>query len=220
MTKSRIVKIPDEPRAWSYRPPDGLPYHRYRALIRDEFGGRCAYCLTLESLYPAGEKAFQLDHYRPKSKFPKEARRYRNLRWACAECNRLKGMHPYRYRSERGVVRIPQAPWLPDIMTDHMRDHIGYKRKKGIFEAKSERGAELIRVLNLNADYRVRFRLDLEAAVDLLHAKFKVVKALIAEKRKEGKSIPDEILAAKNELQASLDRMTKEHRSYEAELES
>ncbi len=219
MAKSRIVKIPDEPEGWIYSPEDGLPYRRYRALIRDECARRCAYCLTRESLYPAGERAFQLDHYRPKAKYPELARRYRNLRWSCSECNRLKGTHPFRYSVQRGLHRIPKAQWLPDIMSDRLRDHFVYRATSGLFEAVSARGEEAIRRLNLNAQYRVQFRLDLEAAVDLLHSKLKQVKRLVDEKKADGVVIPDEIKALRKELRKSYDRMTKDRRTHDAVLE-
>ena len=45
--------------------------------------GRCVYC--------SGSESSDVDHYRPKSKFPKLVLEYENFLWVCSICNRNKG---------------------------------------------------------------------------------------------------------------------------------
>ena len=69
------------------RPPDGKPHGWYRDCLRLDFEFRCAYCLIHEADYQ-GHESFQVDHYRPKSRFRDLERKYRNLYYACLLCNK------------------------------------------------------------------------------------------------------------------------------------
>jgi len=69
------------------KPPDGMPYRRYRGCLRLDFECRCAYCLIHES-DNHGPDNFEIDHFRPKARFRELERRYANLYYACHLCNR------------------------------------------------------------------------------------------------------------------------------------
>jgi 5-methylcytosine-specific restriction endonuclease McrA len=46
-------------------------------------GARCMYC--------SGSESAEVEHFKPKSVFPKEALIWENLLWTCGVCNRFKG---------------------------------------------------------------------------------------------------------------------------------
>ncbi len=69
-------------------PPSNLS--SYRPFVRQDFAGCCAYCL-LHELLAAGPSNFELDHFRPKSRFPDLAEDYFNLYYSCHVCNQYKG---------------------------------------------------------------------------------------------------------------------------------
>ncbi len=65
-------------------------YQAYKPFLRDEFERKCVYCRTPEGM-KGGYDNYGVDHYRPKSKYPKLELAYDNLFYACNPCNRLKG---------------------------------------------------------------------------------------------------------------------------------
>lgn len=73
-------------------PPLLNKYQNYKPYLRKDFDYRCAYCVIHEAHY-GGLRNFHVDHFRPKSKFPKLARTYVNLYYACGLCNTFKSDH-------------------------------------------------------------------------------------------------------------------------------
>jgi uncharacterized protein (TIGR02646 family) len=69
------------------RPPDGKSPRWYEGCLRLDFEFRCAYCLIHEANYQ-GHESFQVDHFRPKSRFGDLDRAYSNLYYACILCNK------------------------------------------------------------------------------------------------------------------------------------
>lgn len=68
-------------------------YTEYRALLRQDFHYRCAYCLTHE-YFVGGEAGCTIDHHRPRRgphARPDLLAEYTNLYWCCRECNENKG---------------------------------------------------------------------------------------------------------------------------------
>ena len=47
-------------------------YQLYKPFLRIDFEYRCAYCKNREAV-EGGSKKFDIDHYKPKSKFPTES---------------------------------------------------------------------------------------------------------------------------------------------------
>lgn len=70
-------------------PPSYSKYSSYKKYLRLEFNHRCAYCDVHEA-EDGGSKKFHIDHYLPKSSFPKKRLEYSNLFYSCADCNILK----------------------------------------------------------------------------------------------------------------------------------
>ncbi len=64
----------------------------YRQEIRHDCLGRCVYC-DLHENEMRGQTVMEIDHFRPRGKFPELANKPHNLVWSCAECNRQKSDH-------------------------------------------------------------------------------------------------------------------------------
>jgi uncharacterized protein (TIGR02646 family) len=71
-------------------PPVLSNYKKYKPYLRSDFARRCAYCHIPELRY-GPPRNFTVDHFRPKSRFPKRACHYPNLFYACQDCNAFKG---------------------------------------------------------------------------------------------------------------------------------
>jgi len=65
-------------------------YQEYKPWLRDDFTFRCVYCLVRERWYPDGLKSFSIDHVVPQVSAPGRVDDYRNMVYACAECNSAK----------------------------------------------------------------------------------------------------------------------------------
>jgi uncharacterized protein (TIGR02646 family) len=70
-------------------PPHHPNYQNYRPFLRRDFLARCAYCERTED-YLGGEEAFEVEHFKPSSKFPELICVYSNLYYVCGKCNRHK----------------------------------------------------------------------------------------------------------------------------------
>ncbi len=71
-------------------PPKYAEYGRYKPLLRADFCYRCGYCRTHESTF-GSVRNMTIDHFRPRSRFPRLAAEYSNLHYCCSECNTYKG---------------------------------------------------------------------------------------------------------------------------------
>ena len=67
-------------------------YQKYRQEIRQDCLGRCVYC-DLHENEMRGQTVMEIDHFRPRGKFPELANNPHNLAWSCADCNRHKSDH-------------------------------------------------------------------------------------------------------------------------------
>ena len=70
-------------------PPRYSDYGRYKPLLREDFCYRCGYCRTHESAF-GSVRNMTIDHFRPKSLFPRLVASYSNLHYCCNECNTYK----------------------------------------------------------------------------------------------------------------------------------
>lgn len=57
--------------------------------LAEDFGHRCAYCDDLDT-YGGGYRAYHVEHFAPKEKFPALQFDYDNLLYSCPWCNRSK----------------------------------------------------------------------------------------------------------------------------------
>ena len=67
-------------------------YKKYRQEIRQDCLGRCVYC-DLHENEMRGQAVMEIDHFRPRGKFPELANNPHNLVWSCASCNGNKSNH-------------------------------------------------------------------------------------------------------------------------------
>ena len=64
-------------------------YRKYKSQLRKDFNQKCGYCDDSDE-FCGGKNGFQIDHFAPKSKFPKLTNCYTNLVYSCPYCNRAK----------------------------------------------------------------------------------------------------------------------------------
>lgn len=64
-------------------------YRRYKDALAKDFNYRCGYTHCSDYWF-GGKNNFQIDHFRPKSKFPELERNYKNLVYSCSYVNRAK----------------------------------------------------------------------------------------------------------------------------------
>ena len=67
-------------------------YREYKQEIRRDCLGRCVYC-DLHENELGGQTVMEIDHFRPRGKFPRLANNPHNLVWSCATCNNKKSNH-------------------------------------------------------------------------------------------------------------------------------
>lgn len=64
-------------------------YEDYKQELRDDFGGKCAYCDDSDA-FCGGRRNYHIDHFAPKTRFPELINTYSNLLYACPYCNIAK----------------------------------------------------------------------------------------------------------------------------------
>jgi uncharacterized protein (TIGR02646 family) len=152
-------------------------FGNYRLFKRDlqaEFGAQCVYCRALDRV--KGYETFGVDHYRPKTLYPRLALEYLNLFYACNKCNSLKrDFWPTGPQRKEGVF-IPNP--CEHIMFDHLRYHVGT-----VVNA-SRAGEFTIEQLDLNDPDVIEFRTSFVKTLAFIAAQMDASKATIAEAKK------------------------------------
>lgn len=64
-------------------------YRQYKDFLARDFKNRCGYTHCLDFWF-GGKTNFQIDHFKPKSKFPDLETEYNNLVYSCSYVNRAK----------------------------------------------------------------------------------------------------------------------------------
>lgn len=83
MNWSLVVKLPANP-------PTVGHYRQWKSSLAIEARNRCVYCSVHDARF-AGPRNFHVEHFKPKSRFPKLEKDYANLFFACPVCNVFKG---------------------------------------------------------------------------------------------------------------------------------
>jgi hypothetical protein len=124
-----------------------------RDCLRLDFDFRCVYCLSAEGeVGPlARYGGFEVEHFKPKSKFRELRHAYRNLLWACAECNRAKGGRwpTPELRAAGNFFVDPTLAGLGKHLELDGTSSVGYKTQAGWY---------MIQQLNLNSELHRRRR--------------------------------------------------------------
>jgi hypothetical protein len=101
-------------------PPVFSNYSDYRPFLRRDFLVRCAYCERTEE-YLGGEEAFEVEHFKPKSKFPELTRAYTNLYYVCRKCNGHK-WETWPSADQFGRGQRFADPCVEDPYVHHLRE--------------------------------------------------------------------------------------------------
>ena len=109
-------------------PPPTSNYRAHRPFLRRDFLERCAYCERTEE-YLGGEEAFEIEHFKPKSRFPELICAYHNLYYACRGCNGHKS-ETWPSGDEIARGRRFADPCVEDPYVHHLRE-----RENGAVEA-------------------------------------------------------------------------------------
>jgi hypothetical protein len=101
-------------------PPAKSNYREYKPFLRRDFLARCAYCERTEE-YLGGDEVFEVEHFKPKSKFTDLICAYHNLYYACGGCN---GHKWETWPSEAQIARGQRFadPCLEDSYVHHLRE--------------------------------------------------------------------------------------------------
>jgi hypothetical protein len=131
-------------------------YGAFRPFVRTDFERTCAYCLVHE-IFAGGAAAFQLDHFRPRSRFKELVNDFFNLYYACYPCNlRKRDAWPSAELSERGVGFV-------DLCADNFEEHFE-QRPDGTWSPLTPSAAYTVERIDLNrADLVTLRRLIVEA---------------------------------------------------------
>src|SRR5262249_39905090 len=134
-------------------PPQKSNYRDYKPILREDFQYRCAYCLLHEGdPYGGGLRHFQIDHFRPRVKFPLLLTTYSNLYYCCAWCNRNKGQKwPTDDQQQRGFSFVD--PCAEDLYETHAK-----LESDGGLTSHSSAGDYTIREIRLNSRMLKRLR--------------------------------------------------------------
>lgn len=125
-------------------------YAAIRLLVRKDFDACCAYCL-MDELYGGGEENYEIDHFRPKSRFPELKDDFYNLYYACHPCNHIKrDKWPSEALQGRGV-------YLVDLCKNDFEDHFR-EIANGAWEGNTTSGSYTIDILRLNRRHLLEVR--------------------------------------------------------------
>ena len=128
-------------------------YTNFRDHVRRDFQGCCAYCL-LPELEAAGEGNFELDHFRPQSKFPHLARDFHNLYWSCGVCNGNKwNRWSSPYQEQQGIGFV-------DYCRNDFQDHFQLS-PSGFWLPLSLSGKYTEQIIKLNSPHLIAKRLQI-----------------------------------------------------------
>ncbi len=146
----RHAKSPNDPKLKRARKTAEIKYNHKsirKALGEDMFSGKCVYC---ESSF-----AKHIEHYRPKSKWPKRCFVWENLHWACGDCNGPT------YKGDRFPKTAEGGPFL-NPTKDHPERHLDfeYDEETGIAAIgfKTKRGQTTRDQLGLNRSELLKVR--------------------------------------------------------------
>ena len=125
-------------------------YRAFRPFVRADFVRQCAYCLMTET-FASGEENFELDHFRPRSRFPHLVNEFLNIYYSCHPCNHTKLDHwPPEELEARGIRIV-------DLCTDEFQTHFSVQ-ETGEWAGKTSSGSYTIDLLRLNRTNLVQLR--------------------------------------------------------------
>ncbi len=145
--------------------------------LSDDFEHRCAYCNDRD-VYGGGYRAYQVEHFAPKVKFPDLEYDYDNLLYACPWCNRAKWDH---WPSDNSQVCVVGEEGFIDPCTSEYDKHLE-RMPNGAIRGITPLGMYMWKTLKLYLD-----RHEIIYNVDKLDKKRLELKNSIAEDRECGR---------------------------------
>lgn len=132
-------------------------YHRYKGKLAEDFNHHCGYTHCCD-VYFGGMRAFQIDHFKPRSCYPALESDYNNLVYCCSYVNRLKSN--------------ADNPYYLDPCAEDYNFHFG-RLYDGRIYGKTEQGKYMVRTLSLNLSrYAIFWNLErLDHRISLLEQK-------------------------------------------------
>ena len=134
-------------------------YHKYKKYLAEDFNHRCGYTNCIDKLL-GGQRNFQIDHFKPRTKYPELKTEYSNLVYCCSYVNRLKS--------------DDDDPRYLDPCDEDYNQHFG-RISDGTIFGKTDSGKFMTQKLSLNLSrYAIIWNLErLEKRINLLKEKKK-----------------------------------------------
>ena len=125
-------------------------YSHNRPYVRADFEERCAYCLIHEVLR-GGLENFEIDHFKPRARFPDELGNFYNLYYSCHPCNFVKrDQWPPGDLIEGGIFFV-------DLFVDEAESHFS-RDSDGRLLGITAAGSYTIEKLRLNRPQLIELR--------------------------------------------------------------
>lgn len=118
-------------------------YTKYKDELIEDFQGVCGYCSKDRRVFT---EEFHIDHFAPKSKFPKRRDDYSNLVLACPQCNRLKAD---KWATEDAYISHTDKEGFIDPATDEFNKHL-YRNENGCILHKTDIGKYMCDVFHFD----------------------------------------------------------------------
>ena len=116
--------------------------------LGSRFNRKCGYCERACDTARGSPKSPTLDHFKPKSKFPRLAYAWGNWVFSCAECNRIKADE----WADGGFVDPCAADVMerPEEYFDFDCEYMELMPKSGLDDERKRRAEQTIKALDLN----------------------------------------------------------------------
>lgn len=149
--------------------------------LAEDFNHRCAYCDDLDR-FNGEYRAYHVEHFAPKDKFPELKYEYSNLLYACPYCN---GSKSNKWPSNNPKENVVGNKGFLDPCADEYYKHL-HRNDDGSIGYDTELGEYIFKELNLGLlRHKILFKLgDLNKQIALLNKKIDIEKS-------EGKQTDD-----------------------------
>lgn len=149
--------------------------------LAEDFNHRCAYCDDIDR-FNGEYRAYHVEHFAPKDKFPKLKHDYSNLLYACPYCN---GSKSNKWPSNDAKINVVGNKGFLDPCEDEYYQHL-HRNEDGSIGYDTDLGEYIYQELNLGLlRHKILFKIgDLNKQIPLLKAK-------IENDKSKGKSTED-----------------------------
>lgn len=139
-----MPKIKKEMPIRSYTGEKWITNRTNKKYLAIDFKNRCAYCDDLDK-YNGGYRAYHVEHFAPKEKFPDLEYVYDNLLYACPYCNNSKSD---KWPSDRADVNVVGDAGFLDPCCEAYYDNL-HRKDDGSIGYSTDLGEYIFNELNL-----------------------------------------------------------------------